>query len=181
LLDQRTTGRHIQPITFLESPSQQEPMMALMKEFREFAVKGNVIDMAVGIIIGGAFGTIVKSLVDDVIMPPVGLLLGGVDFKDLFVVLRQGEPAAPYVTIADAQASGAVTLNYGQFFNNVLVFVIVALAVFMLVKAVNRLRREEQVAPKSPTDRACPFCATTIPVQATRCPNCTSALEAATA
>jgi large conductance mechanosensitive channel len=155
--------------------------MALMKEFREFAVKGNVADMAVGIIIGGAFGTIVKSLVDDVLMPPVGLLLGGVDFKDLFMVLRAGDPAAPYLTMADAQAAGAVTLNYGQFLNNVIAFVIVAFAVFMLVKAINRLRRQEQEAPKSPTDRACPFCATTIPIRATRCPNCTSPLEAITA
>ncbi|HEX2165903.1 MAG TPA: large-conductance mechanosensitive channel protein MscL [Longimicrobiales bacterium] len=155
--------------------------MALMKEFKEFAVKGNVVDMAVGIIIGGAFGTIVKSLVDDVLMPPVGLLLGGVDFKDLFAVLRAGDPAPPYVTIADAQASGAVTLNYGQFINNVMAFLIVAFAVFLLVKGINRLRRQEQVAPKSPTDKACPFCATTIPVQASRCPNCTSALEAPSA
>ena len=138
--------------------------MALMKEFREFAVKGNVVDMAVGIIIGAAFGTVVKSLVDDVIMPPVGLLLGDVDFKDLFLVLRAGDPGPPYVTIADAQASGAVTLNYGQFINNLVAFVIVAFAVFVLVKAVNRLRRQEQVAPKAATDKACPFCATTIPV-----------------
>ena len=151
--------------------------MTLMKEFREFAVKGNVVDMAVGIIIGGAFGTIVKSLVDDVIMPPIGLLLGNVDFKDLFLVLRAGDPAPPYVTIADAQASGAVTLNYGQFINNVVAFLIVAFAVFVLVRMVNRLRRQEQVAPKAPNDKACPFCVTTIPVQATRCPNCTSALE----
>ena len=150
--------------------------MAIMKEFKEFAVKGSVVDMAVGIIIGGAFGTIVKSLVDDVLMPPVGLLLGGVDFKDLFLVLRAGDPGPPYVTIADAQATGAVTLNYGQFFNNILAFVIVAFAVFMLVKGINRLRREEQVSPESPTDKACAFCATTIPIQATRCPNCTSQL-----
>ena len=150
--------------------------MAIVREFREFAIKGNVVDMAVGIIIGGAFGTIVKSLVDDVMMPPVGLLLGGVDFKDLFVVLRAGDPGPPYVTIADAQATGAVTLNYGQFLNNVLAFVIVVFCVFILVKAINRLRREEQVAPESLTDKACAFCATTIPIQATRCPNCTSQL-----
>jgi large conductance mechanosensitive channel len=155
--------------------------MAIIKEFKEFAVKGNVVDMAVGIIIGGAFGTIVKSLVDDVIMPPVGLMLGGVDFKDLFMVLRAGDPGPPYVTIADAQASGAVTLNYGQFINNIIAFVIVAFAVFILVKGINRMRREEQVEPKSPTDKACPFCATTIPIQALRCPNCTSALEGAAA
>ena len=155
--------------------------MALMKEFREFALKGNVVDMAVGIIIGGAFGTIVKSLVDDVIMPPIGLLLGGVDFKDLFFVLRAGDPGPPYVTIADAQASGAVTLNYGQFINNVIAFLIVAFAVFLLVKTINRLRRQEQVEPKSPSDKVCPFCATTIPIQATRCPHCTSELGAGAA
>lgn len=151
--------------------------MAIVREFREFAVKGSVVDMAVGIIIGGAFGTIVKSLVDDMLMPPVGLLLGGVDFKDLFAVLRAGDPGPPYVTITDAQASGAVTLNYGQFINNIIAFVIVAFAVFMLVKAINRLRRQEQAAPESPTDKACPFCATTIPLAASRCPNCTSPLE----
>lgn len=155
--------------------------MRLMKEFREFAVKGSVVDMAVGIIIGGAFGTIARSLVNDVIMPPVGLVLGNVDFKDLFLVLRAGDPAPPYVTVADAQASGAVTLNYGLFVNNVVAFLVVAFAVFMLVKAINQLRREEQVAPNSPTDKACPFCATTIPLQATRCPNCTSALDPAAA
>jgi large conductance mechanosensitive channel len=148
-----------------------------MKEFREFAVKGNVVDMAVGIIIGGAFGTIVKSLVDDVIMPPVGLLLGDVDFQDLFMVLRAGDPAPPYVTIADAQAAGAVTLNYGLFVNSLVAFLIVAFAVFMLVRSVNRLRRQEQEAPRSPTDRGCPFCASTIPIKASRCPNCSSEIE----
>lgn len=154
--------------------------MALVKEFKEFAVKGSVVDMAVGIIVGGAFGTIVKSLVDDVLMPPIGLLLGGVDFKDLFFVLRAGDPRPPYVTIADAQASGAVTLNYGQFINNIIAFLIVAFAVFILVKAINALRRQEQESPKSPTDKACPFCSMTIPIQATRCPHCTSALDGAT-
>jgi large conductance mechanosensitive channel len=153
----------------------------MVKEFKEFAVKGSVVDMAVGIIIGGAFGTIVKSLVDDVLMPPIGLLLGGVDFKDLFAVLRAGDPGPPYVTIADAQASGAVTLNYGLFVNNVIAFLIVAFAVFLLVKGINKLRREEQVAPEAPTDKACPFCATTIPIRATRCPNCTSPIESAPA
>ena len=119
--------------------------MAIMKEFREFAVRGNVVDMAVGIIIGGAFTTIVKSLVSDVIMPPIGLLLADVDFTDLFVVLK-GE--GPYTTLAQAQAAGAVTLNYGQFINNVISFLIVAWAVFFLVRGLNRLkRREEGAAP----------------------------------
>ncbi|MCU5780938.1 large conductance mechanosensitive channel protein [Alcanivorax balearicus MACL04] len=115
--------------------------MGMIKEFREFAIKGNMVDMAVGIIIGGAFATIVKSLVADVIMPPIGLLLGGVDFANLFVVLRgTGE----FATLAEAQAAGAVTINYGVFFNNVISFLIVAWAVFFLVRAINRLKREEE-------------------------------------
>ncbi|MFN3714325.1 MAG: large conductance mechanosensitive channel protein MscL [Alcanivoracaceae bacterium] len=118
--------------------------MGMVTEFREFAVKGNVVDMAVGIIIGGAFGTIVKSLVADVIMPPIGLLLGGVDFTDLFLVLRGG---GDFVTLADATAAGAVTINYGIFINNLVSFVIVAFAVFMLVKSINRLKRQEEQAP----------------------------------
>ncbi|KAF0810816.1 large conductance mechanosensitive channel protein [Alcanivorax sp. S71-1-4] len=119
----------------------------MMQEFREFAVKGNVVDMAVGIIIGGAFGTIVKSLVSDVIMPPIGLALGGVDFTDLFVVLRgEGE----FATLAEAQAAGAVTINYGIFINNVVSFIIVAFAVFMLVKSINRLKRKEEEKPAAP-------------------------------
>jgi large conductance mechanosensitive channel len=151
--------------------------MAILKEFKEFAVKGNVVDMAVGIIIGGAFGTIVKSLVDDVLMPPIGLLLGGVDFANLFGVLKAGEAVAPpYASLADAQAAGAVTLNYGQFINNVIAFLIVAWAVFLLVKVINQLKRQEPVAPAAPTDKPCPFCATTIPIAARRCPNCTSEL-----
>ncbi|MCB1836770.1 MAG: large conductance mechanosensitive channel protein MscL [Alcanivoracaceae bacterium] len=125
--------------------------MGMVKEFKEFAVKGNVVDMAVGIIIGGAFGTIVKSLVSDVIMPPIGLALGGVDFSDLFVTLKDGANAAgPYATLVDAQTAGAVTINYGMFVNNVISFVIVAFAVFMLVKSINKLKREEPPAPTPP-------------------------------
>jgi large conductance mechanosensitive channel len=121
--------------------------MGMVKEFKEFAVKGNVVDMAVGIIVGGAFGTIVKSLVSDVIMPPIGLMLGGVDFTDLFIVLKgQGE----FATLASATAAGAVTINYGLFINNVISFVIVAFAVFMLVKSINRLKRQEEAAPAPP-------------------------------
>jgi large conductance mechanosensitive channel len=152
--------------------------MSVMEEFREFAVKGNVVDMAVGIIIGAAFGTIARSLVDDVIMPPIGLLLGGVAFENLFGVLRQGETPGPYATLADAQAAGAVTINYGVFISTLVSFLIVAMAVFLLVRGINRLRREEQVAPEAPTDKPCPFCATTIPIPAVRCPHCTSTLEA---
>ena len=151
--------------------------MALMQEFREFAVKGNVVDMAVGIIIGGAFGTIVKSLVDDVLMPPIGLLLGNVDFSNMFVVLKRGvENAGPYESLVAAKDAGAVTMNYGAFFSNIITFVIVAWAVFILVKSINRLRREEQVEPQAPTDKPCPFCAMSIPIVATKCPHCTSTL-----
>jgi large conductance mechanosensitive channel len=150
--------------------------MAMMKEFKEFAVKGNVVDMAVGIIIGGAFGTIVKSLVEDVIMPPIGLLLGNVDFSALFMVLKEGATPPPYGTLAAAKEAGAVTLNYGSFISNIVTFLIVAWAVFMLVKGINSLKRQEPVAPAAPTDKPCPFCATAIPIAARRCPHCTSEL-----
>jgi large conductance mechanosensitive channel len=155
--------------------------MSMLSEFREFAVKGNVVDMAVGIIIGAAFGTIVTSLVNDVIMPPVGVLLGGVSFENFFAVLREGTTPAPYASLEEARAAGAATINYGAFLNTVITFLIVALAVFLLVRTVNRLRREEQVAPQAPTDRPCPFCATSIPIMAVRCPHCTSQLEASRA
>jgi large conductance mechanosensitive channel len=150
----------------------------VFKEFREFAVRGNVVDMAVGIIIGGAFGTIVKSLVDDVLMPPIGLLLGGVDFSNLFAVLQEGATPGPYAALADAEAAGAVTVNYGVFLNAVVSFLIVAFAVYLLVRAVNAVRREEATPPAAPTTRECPHCASAIPVKATRCPLCTSQLAA---
>ena len=155
--------------------------MSILKEFKEFAVKGNMVDMAVGIIIGAAFGTIVTSLVNDMIMPPIGLLLGGVAFENFFLVLREGATAAPYATLEEARAAGAVTMNYGMFVNTVVSFLIVAMSVFVLVRSINRLRREEQVAPQAPTDKPCPFCATSIPLKASRCPHCTSQLEPATA
>ncbi|HEX7046344.1 MAG TPA: large-conductance mechanosensitive channel protein MscL [Gammaproteobacteria bacterium] len=149
-----------------------------VEEFREFAIRGNVVDMAVGIIVGGAFGTIAKSLVTDVIMPPIGLLLQGVEFKDLFVVLKPGAAPGPYLTLADAQAAGAVTINYGQFINNIVTFLIVALAVFFLVRLINRIRREkEEAPPEVPTTKECAYCFSTVPVKATRCPQCTSTLE----
>lgn len=122
----------------------------MLKEFREFAIKGSVLDMAVGIIVGAAFGTIVNSLVRDVIMPPVGLLLGGVDFSDLFLVLSAGEGAGSYTTLADAQAAGAVTLNYGVFLNSVLSFLIVAFAVFLVVRSFNRMKRKAEEEPSAP-------------------------------
>ena len=153
--------------------------MGMMKEFKEFAVKGNVVYMAVGIIIGAAFGTIVKSLVADVIMPPIGLLLGNVDFSNLFIVLSHGaEAAASYATLADAQAAGAVTLNYGQFINTIISFLIVAFAIFILVKNINRLKKKEEEAPApAPTTKECPHCFSTISIKATKCPNCTSSLQ----
>jgi large conductance mechanosensitive channel len=151
----------------------------VFKEFKEFAMRGNVVDMAVGIVIGAAFGTIVRSFVDDVLMPPIGLLLGGVDFSNLFAVFKQGTPAGPYELLADAQAAGAVTLNYGLFLNTVISFLIVAFAVFMLIKSINAMRREEKAPPPEPTTKKCPYCTTEIAIEATRCPACTSQLEAA--
>lgn len=147
----------------------------MFKEFKEFAMRGNVIDMAVGIIIGAAFGKIVNSLVSDVIMPPIGLLLGNVDFSSLFLTLKRGAVnAGPYLSLTDAQNAGAVTLNAGVFINTVISFVIIAFCVFLLVKSVNKLTRER---PKSPTTKSCPFCCSTIDIKATRCPQCTSALS----
>ncbi len=151
--------------------------MGVVKEFKEFAVKGNVIDMAVGIIIGGAFGTVVKSFVDDVMMPPIGMLVGNVDFQDLFVVLKQGAEGGPYETLAAAREAGAVTLNLGLFFNAAVSFLIVGLAVFLLVRSINRMKREQPAPPPTPTERPCPFCQTNISLKATRCPNCTSQVE----
>ncbi len=152
----------------------------MLKEFKEFAMKGSVLDMAIGIIIGGAFSPIVKSLVDDVLMPPIGMLLGGVDFSNMFAVLRQGaEAAGPYDTLAAAQEAGAVTVNYGVFINTIITFLIVAFAVFMLVKQINRMKREEEAPPAEPTTKKCDHCDTEIPIAAKRCPHCTSQLEAA--
>ena len=151
----------------------------MFKEFKEFAMRGNVVDMAVGIIIGGAFGTIVKSLVADVLMPPLGLLLGGVDFSNFFVVLKQGTTAGPYAALAEAQAAGAVTINYGVFINTVISFIIVAFAIFLLIRGINRMRREEEAPPAEPTTKDCPFCLSSIPIKASRCPNCTSELAKA--
>jgi len=149
----------------------------MFKEFREFAMRGNVMDMAVGIIIGAAFGTIVNSLVQDVIMPPIGLILGHVDFTNLFIVLKEGSKAAgPYATVAAAKSAGAVTLNFGIFLNTIISFVIVAFAVFILVRSMNRVRRQE-AAPPAPVTKECDYCFSQIPIRATRCPNCTSELK----
>jgi large conductance mechanosensitive channel len=149
----------------------------MLKEFRDFAMKGNVVDMAVGIIIGAAFGTIVASLVADIIMPPIGMMLGGVDFTNIFVALKDGATAGPYKTLADAQAAGAVTMNIGMFLNKVFSFIIVAFSVFMLVKAMNKAKRAEPAAaPAAPTTKDCPLCLSTIPLKARRCAHCASDL-----
>jgi large conductance mechanosensitive channel len=150
----------------------------MFKEFKEFAMRGNVVDMAVGIIIGAAFGTVIKSLVADVIMPPIGLLLGNVDFANLFVLFKPGNPAGPYLALAEAQKAGAVTINYGAFINTIISFVIVAFAVFLLIRSLNRLNKQEE-APAAATTKECSYCLSTIPVKATRCAHCTSELKAA--
>jgi large conductance mechanosensitive channel len=141
----------------------------MFKEFKEFATKGNVLDMAVGLIVGGAFGKIVSSFVGDVLMPPIGLLLGKVDFSGLFINLS----GKSYETLSEAKKAGAATLNYGAFVNTIIDFVIVAFAVFLLVRQINRLRRAR---PAEPDTRDCPYCVSKIPLKAVRCPHCTSQL-----
>jgi len=147
----------------------------MFKEFKDFAMRGNVVDMAVGIIIGAAFGKIVSSLVNDVVMPPIGLLLGNVDFTELFINLSDQQ----YATLAAAKEAGAATINYGMFVNTVLDFVIVAFAIFIMVRLMNRLKRQETPAPAIPTTKECPKCLSTVPLKATRCAYCTSDLNAA--
>lgn len=145
----------------------------MFKEFKEFIARGNVIDLAVGIIIGAAFGKIVTSLVNDVIMPPIGMLLGRVDFTNLFINLSD----RPFTKLADAKAAGVPIIGYGSFINTMIEFLIIAFVIFLVVKAINRMRRRPEELP--PTIKACPFCISSIPVQATRCPNCTSELQVA--
>jgi len=149
----------------------------MFKEFKEFTMKGSVIDMAVGIIIGAAFGTIVNSLVQDVIMPPIGLLLGNVDFSNIFAVLKEGKVAGPYASVAAAKAAGAVTINFGVFVNTIISFILIALAVFLLVRTINKMRRQEEAPAPVPTTRECTYCFSAIPIKATRCPHCTSELK----
>jgi large conductance mechanosensitive channel len=149
----------------------------MLKDFKTFIMRGNVVDLAVAVVIGGAFGAIVKSLVDDVIMPPIGLLTGHLDFSNQFLLLKAGTKAAPpYTSPADAKAAGAVTLNYGAFLNTIITFLIVAMAVFIIVRMVSRLSAKP--APAAPNTKPCPQCATDIPLPAKRCPNCTSQLAA---
>ncbi len=147
----------------------------MFKEFKEFALRGNMLDMAVGIIIGAAFSTIVKSLVNDILMPPFGWLLGGVDFENFYLTIKTGTPVGPYSSLADAQTAGAVTVNYGMFINTLISFLIVAIAMFLLIRAINRLQAGKD--QQEPTKKGCPFCFTTISIQATRCPYCTSQIN----
>jgi large conductance mechanosensitive channel len=144
----------------------------MLKEFKEFALRGNVVDLAIGIVIGGAFGRIVSSFVDDILMPPIGLLLGNVDFSNLFINLSGGR----YESLAAAQEAGAATINYGLFVSTVIDFVIVAFAIFLMVRQINRLERKEKEEPAEPTTKECPYCLSTISIRATRCPHCTSDL-----
>lgn len=148
----------------------------MLKEFREFALRGNVLDLAIGIIIGAAFSNIVNSFVSDILMPPIGLLLGNTDFSDFFINLSGGR----YESLAAAEEAGAATVNYGLFINTILDFIIIAFALFLIVRQVNRLQRQkEEEKPAEPTTKECPHCLTEIPIKATRCPHCTSRLEAA--
>jgi large conductance mechanosensitive channel len=147
----------------------------MLADFRKFIVRGNVIDLAVGIVIGAAFTTVVKSFVDDILMPPIGRVTGGVDFSNLFINLSRGD----YASLAEAKAAGAATINYGLFLNNVIAFLIVAFAVFLLVKSYDRFRVLEESAPPAPDEKDCPFCRMRIPREATRCGHCTSELSPA--
>jgi large conductance mechanosensitive channel len=145
----------------------------MLKEFKAFAMRGNVVDLAIGVIIGGAFGKIVTSFVNDIIMPPIGLLLGDVNFADLFVALD----GKAYESLAKAQEAGAPTLNYGAFINTIIDFIIIAFVIFLLVKQINRLTPKPAPALAEPTTKECPYCFTTIPIKATRCPHCTTDLQ----
>jgi large conductance mechanosensitive channel len=152
----------------------------MLKDFRDFIMRGNVLDMAVGIIIGAAFGTMVNSIVKDIIMPPIGLVLGNVDFTDLFVVLKAGTIPGPYASLANAQAAGAVTINYGVFTHTIVSFLIVAVVLFFLIRAFvharNRLETKKEAAPAAPATKECPYCLSNVQVKARKCAYCTSEL-----
>ena len=151
----------------------------MLKEFKEFAMRGNMMDMAVGIIIGAAFGGIIKSLVADVLMPPIGLLLGNVDFSNIFMVLKQGATPGPYASLDAAKEAGAVVMSWGVFVNTIINFLIVAFALFLVIRAMNKAKKKEEAPAAAPTTRECPQCLSTIPIKASRCAHCTSQLEAA--
>jgi large conductance mechanosensitive channel len=150
----------------------------MFEEFKKFALRGNVVDMAVGIIMGAAFGVIVKSLVSDIIMPPIGLLVGNVDFSNLFIILKSGTTAGPYSSLAEAQSAGAVTISYGLFLNTVINFFIISISVFFLIRGINTLKWKEEAPPSEPTEKECPYCFSSIAIKATRCAYCTSELKA---
>jgi large conductance mechanosensitive channel len=143
----------------------------MWKEFKKFIARGNVVDLAIGVVIGAAFGDVVNSFVNDILMPPIGLLLGNADFTNLFITLSGG----PYATLEKAQAAGAATINYGVFINTVIDFLIIAVVIFLLIRQINRLRRPKPAA--DPTTKACPYCLSVIPIKASRCPQCTSELQ----
>jgi len=147
-------------------------MKKMLQEFKEFAVRGNVVDMAVGILVGAAFGNIVNSLINDVIMPPISLITGRINFSNLYINLS----GKTYSSLAEAKAAGAVTINYGMFISSLLSFLVVAIFVFILVKQINNLKRKEDVESVAPTQKSCPFCFSSISIKATRCPRCTSQL-----
>lgn len=153
----------------------------MLKEFKVFAMRGNVVDLAVAVVIGAAFGAITKSLVDNILMPPLGLLIGNVDFTNLFIVLKQGAQPGPYITLEQAQAAGAVTLNYGLFLGSIVSFLILAFVIFLMVQGINRLKRQKEDGPAVPTTKDCSYCYTAIPIPAVRCPHCTSELPTPTA
>ena len=148
----------------------------MLKEFKEFAIKGNAVDMAVGIIIGAAFGSIITSLVKDIIMPPIGLITGGLDFSNKFVILRDAPGGATFATAADAAKAGAITWNYGNFITLIVNFLLVAFCIFLLVRAINNMKKPKPGA-SAPVSKECPFCSMTIPIKATRCPHCTSEMS----
>jgi len=151
----------------------------MLKEFKEFAMRGNVMDMAIGIIIGVAFGAIIKSLVADIIMPPIGLLLGNMDFSDMYFTLKEGTTAGPYASLAAAKEAGAVVMSWGVFINTVINFLIVAFVIFMIVRTMNKAKKQEEAPPAEPTEKECPQCLSAIPIKATRCAHCTSDVLAA--
>ena len=152
----------------------------MLKDFKTFILRGNVVDLAVGIIIGAAFTSIVTSMVHDILMPPIGYAIGNVDFSDLFLVIKHGAMAGPYANLAAAKAAGAVTWNYGLFINALIAFLITAFATFLLVRAVNRLHRNEAAKPEpQKATKECPYCLSAVPVKATRCAHCTSSLSPA--
>ncbi|MBP6927455.1 MAG: large conductance mechanosensitive channel protein MscL [Caldisericales bacterium] len=149
----------------------------MFKEFKEFALKGNVIDLAVGVVIGAAFGAIVNSLVNDIIMPPIGFLLGRIDFSNMYLLISSGKTPPPYASLAEAKAAGAVTWNFGLFINALISFLIISFSIFIVVKMINRLRKEKPAEKPAPTQKECPFCFTLVPIKATKCPNCTSEIK----